>query len=48
MELKLGRVTLIVAGTYFDIKRPIEADLKKMQAVINHAKGIATIFYIME
>jgi len=31
---------------YFDIKRPIEADLKKMEAVINHAKGIATIFAI--
>jgi len=26
--------------------RPIEADLKKMQAVINHAKGITTIFAI--
>jgi len=46
VELKLGRVTLIVASMYFDIKRPIEADLKKMQAVINHAKGIATIFAI--
>ena len=46
VELKLGRVTLIVASIYFDIKRLIEADLKKMQAVINHAKGITTIFAI--
>ena len=46
MELKLRRVTIIVASMYFDIERPIEADLKKMQAVIKHAKGIATIFAI--
>ena len=46
VELQLGRVTLIIASMYFDIKRSIEADLKRMEALINHAKGIATIFAI--
>jgi hypothetical protein len=46
VELRLGRATLVVASMYFDIKRQIEDDLKKMQAVINHAKGTATILAI--
>jgi hypothetical protein len=46
VELRLGRATLVVASMHFDIKRPIENDLKNIQAVINHAKGIATIFAI--
>jgi len=46
VELRLGRATIVLASMYFDIKRPIEDDLKKMQAVLNHTKGIATIFAI--
>jgi hypothetical protein len=38
VELRLGRATLVVASTYFDIKRPIEGDLKKKQSVINLSK----------
>ena len=46
VELRLGRAIIIVASIYFDIKRSIQEDLKKMQAVINHAKGIEKIFSI--
>jgi hypothetical protein len=46
VELRLGRATIVAASIYFDIKRPIDDDLKKMQAVTNHAKGIATILAI--
>ena len=31
---------------YFDIKRPIDYDLQKMQAVMTHAKGMGIVFAI--
>ena len=31
---------------YFDIKRPIDYDLQKMQAVMTHAKGMGIVFEI--
>jgi dihydroxyacetone kinase-like predicted kinase len=45
METKVD-VTLIIASMYFDINRPIDTDLKKMEATITHAKGVGIIFVI--
>jgi len=46
METKVGRVTFVVASMYFDIKRPIDEDLEKMQAVLKHASGTEMVFAI--
>jgi alkylated DNA nucleotide flippase Atl1 len=46
MEAKVDNVTLIIASMYFDINRPIETDLKKMEATTTHAKGVGIIFAI--
>jgi exonuclease III len=44
MEVRVGRDTFVVASTYFDIKRPIDYDLQKMQAVMTRAKGMEIVF----
>jgi hypothetical protein len=46
METRVGSVTFVVASMYFDIKRPIDDDFKKMQAVMTHAKGMGIVFAI--
>jgi len=42
----VGSDTFVVASMYFDIKRPIDYDLQKMQAVMTHAKGMGIVFAI--
>ena len=46
METRVGSVTFVIASTYFDIKRSIDEDLKKMQAVMTQAKGTGIVFAI--
>ena len=46
MEVRVGSDTFVVASMYFDIKRPIDYDLQKMQAVMTHAKGMGIVFAI--
>ena len=46
METRVGSATLVIASMYFDIKRSIEIDLKKMQAIITYAKEMGIIFAI--
>jgi hypothetical protein len=46
METRVGSVTSVIASMYFDIKRSIDEDLKKMQAVMTHAKGTGIVFAI--
>jgi hypothetical protein len=46
LETKVGNATLLIAGMYFDINRPIEYDLQKMQAILMHAKGVGAVFAI--
>jgi hypothetical protein len=40
METRVGRVTFVIAGMYFDIKRSPDEDFKKMHAVLKHANDI--------
>ena len=44
VETRVEKVTLIIVSMYFDINRPIDIDLQKMQTVIMHAKGVGIIF----
>ena len=46
VEIRMGGVTMVVASMYFDIKRPIEEDLQKIQATLKNTRGTATIFAI--
>jgi hypothetical protein len=46
LEMKVDNVTLIIASMYFDINRPIDIDLQKMEATLTHAKGVGIIFAI--
>jgi ribonuclease HI len=46
IEIKFDNATLLIASMYFDINRPIEYDLQKMQAILIHAKGVGAIFAI--
>ena len=46
METRVGKVTFIIASMYFDIKRSIDEDLKKMHAVLKHVNGSGMIFSI--
>jgi hypothetical protein len=46
METRLGSATLVIASMYFDIKRSTDEDLKKIQAVMIHAKGTGIVFAI--
>jgi len=46
METRVGSVTLVIASMYFDIKRSIDADLEKMQAVLKHASTTGAVFAI--
>jgi len=46
LETKFGNSTLLIASMYFDINRPIDYDLQKMQAIILHANAVGTIFAV--
>jgi len=46
METRVGKVTIVIASMYFDIKRSIDEDLKKMHAVLKHVNGSGMIFSI--
>jgi hypothetical protein len=46
METRVGSATLVMVSMYFDIERPIEADLIKMQEIITYAKEKGIIFAI--
>ena len=43
LETKVD-VTLIIASMYFDINRPIDIDLQKMEATLTHAKMVGILF----
>jgi exonuclease III len=43
LETKVDNVRLIIASMYFDINRPIDIDLQKMEAMLAHAKGVGII-----
>ena len=45
-ETKVGKASLMLVSMYFDISRPIDIDLQKMQEILTHAKGTGTIFAI--
>jgi hypothetical protein len=38
VETRVEKSSLILVSKYFDIKRPIELDLKKMQEILTHGK----------
>ena len=42
VETRVEKVTLIIVSMYFDINRPIDIDLQKMQTIITHAKEWAS------
>ena len=46
VEIGMERVTLIIVSMYFDINRPIDIDLQKIQTILTHAKGVGIIFEI--
>jgi len=37
METRAGNARFVIARMYFDIERPIEVDLNKMNAIITYA-----------
>ena len=46
LETKVGNATLFNASMYFDINRPIDFDLQKMQAILMHANGVGIVFAV--
>jgi hypothetical protein len=46
IEARVRSATLVIASMYFDLKRSIDQDFKKMQAVTAHAKGTGIVFAI--
>jgi len=46
LEIRVDKVILIIASMDFDINRPLDIDLQKMQAILTHAKGVGIIFSI--
>jgi len=46
LKTKVGNATLLIASMYFDINRPIDYDLQKMQAIIMHANGVGIVFVV--
>ena len=42
----MGSATLVIASMYFDFKRSIDKDLKRMKAATAHAKGTGIVFAI--
>jgi len=46
VEIRVERATIIIVSTYFDITRPIDIDLQKIQTILTHAKGVGIIFAI--
>jgi len=45
-EITVYGVKLIMASMYFDIGRPIEEDLSKIEAVLQHANGVGVLLAI--
>ena len=46
VEIRVERATVIIVSMYFDINRPIDIDLQKMQTILTHMKGVGIIFSI--
>jgi hypothetical protein len=46
LETKVENITLIIVSMCFDINRPIDNDLQKMEAKLTHLKWIGIIFAI--
>jgi len=46
VETKVGNATLLIASMYFDINRPIDFVLQKMQAILMHAIGVRIVFAV--
>jgi len=45
-EITADGVKLIMASMYFDIGRPVEEDLSKIEAVLQHANGVGGLLAI--
>ena len=46
VETRVDKASFILVSMYFDINRPMEIDLKKMQEILTHAEGVGAIFAI--
>ena len=46
LETKFGNAALLIASMYFDINRPINLDLQKMQAILMHANAVGIVFAV--
>jgi hypothetical protein len=46
VEIRVERVTFMIISMYFDINRPIDIDLQKIQAILTQAKGMGIILAI--
>jgi hypothetical protein len=46
VDIRVERVTPVIVSMYFDINRPIDIDLQKIQTILTHAKGVGIIFAI--
>jgi len=46
VETIVDKASLILVSMYFNITRPIDIDLQKMQEILTHAKGTGTILAI--
>jgi len=46
LETKVGKEKLLISSMYFDINRPIDYDLQKMQAILMHANGLGIVFAV--
>jgi len=46
LEVVRGNGKIIIASMYFDINRQIKDDLKKIEAIIQHAKGAGVLLAI--
>jgi len=43
LETKVDNTRIIIASLYFDINRPLDNDMQKIQATLAHAKGAGVI-----
>ena len=43
---RVDNASFILVTMYFDINRPIDIDLQKMQEILTHSEGVGTIFAI--
>jgi len=46
VEIRMEGATLIIVSMYFDINRPIDIDLQKIQAILTYVKGVGIILAI--